>query len=162
MPLEIPNTGFRPKSEIQQGTPVPPEVVQKLSRALNHTHACPKKWKDGGQYQSVVMIEGIPVRKVGMRHPLPICPSYRKAVFEAVGLQLLIGMLSLLILDGGTTARICGISLVAFWGGVALMISRRPHAPTQTDIEWIRFGYLPLVVAAFLLVHFIWTRRGVE
>ena len=97
-----------------------------------------------------------------MTHPLPISSSYHKPVFEAVGLQVLLGFLSLLILDGGTTARICGIALVAFWGGAALLIWRRPQSPTRTDIELLRFGYLPLVVIAFFLVHFIWTLRGVE
>jgi len=97
-----------------------------------------------------------------MSYSLPISPSYRKPVFEAAGLQVLLGFLSLLILDGGTTARICGIALVAFWGGAAVLISRRPHSPTRTDIELLRFGYLPLAVIAFLLVHFIWTMRGVE
>lgn len=97
-----------------------------------------------------------------MTHSLPISPSYRRPVFEAVGLQVLIGFLSLLILDGGTTARICGIALVAFWGGAAVLIWRRPQSPTRTDIELLRFGYLPLVVIAFLLVHLIWAIRGVE
>lgn len=97
-----------------------------------------------------------------MTHSLPISPSYRRPVFEAVGLQVLLGFLSLLILDGGTTARICGIALIAFWGGAAVLIWRRPQSPTRTDIQLLRFGYLPLVVVAFFLVHFIWTMRGVE
>ena len=97
-----------------------------------------------------------------MKHSLPISPSYRKPVFEAVGLQVLLGFLSLPILDGGTTARICGIALVAFWGGAAVLIWRRPQSPTRTDIELLRFGYLPLVVVPFFLVHFIGTLRGVE
>lgn len=97
-----------------------------------------------------------------MAHSLPISPSYRKPIFEAVGLQVLLGFLSLLILDGGTTARICGIALVAFWGGATVLILRRPQLPSRRDIELLRFGYLPLVVIAFFLVHFIWTLRGVE
>jgi hypothetical protein len=97
-----------------------------------------------------------------MSHALQISASYRKPIFEAVGLQVLLGLLSMLVLDGGTTARICGIALVAFWGGAAVLIWRRPHSPTKTDTELLRFGYLPLVVLAFFLVHFIWTVRGVE
>ena len=97
-----------------------------------------------------------------MEYRLPISSSYRKPVFEAVGLQVFAGFISLLILDGGTTARICGIALVAFWSGSALLIWRRPQSPTRSDIELIRFGYLPLVVVAFFLVHFIWVLRGVE
>lgn len=97
-----------------------------------------------------------------MTNSLPISPSYRRPVFEAVGLQVLLGLLSLLILDGGTTAHICGIAVVAFWGGAAVLIWRRPQAPTRMDIQLVRFGYLPLVVIAFLLVRFIWHVRGVE
>ena len=97
-----------------------------------------------------------------MTPSLPISPNYRKPIFEALGLQVLLGLFSLLILDGGTTARICGIALVAFWGGAAVLIWRRPPSPTRIDIELLRFVYLPLVVIAFFLVHFIWTMRGVE
>jgi hypothetical protein len=97
-----------------------------------------------------------------MSYLLPISRSYRKPVFDAIGLQALLGLLSLFILDGGTTARICGVTLVAFWGGAAVLIWRRPQSPTRTDIELLRFGTLPLVVVAFFLVHFIWTMRGVE
>ena len=97
-----------------------------------------------------------------MSYLLPISSGYRKPIFEAVALQAILGLLSLLILDGGTTARICGIALVAFWGGTVVLIWRRPQSPTKTDVELIRFGYLPLVVVAFFLVHFIWTVRGVE
>ena len=97
-----------------------------------------------------------------MEYRLPISSSYRKPVFEAVGLQVFAGFISLLILDGGTTARIFGIALVAFWSGAVMLIWRRPQSPTRSDIELIRFGYLPLVVVAFFLVHFIWVLRGVE
>jgi hypothetical protein len=97
-----------------------------------------------------------------MSYSLPISPNYRIPIFEAVALQALLGLLSMLILDGGTTARICGIALVAFWGGATVLIWRRPQSPTKTDVELIRFGYLPLVVVAFFLVHFIWNLRGVE
>ncbi len=81
-------------------------------------------------------------------------------VYEAVGLQLVVGILSLLILDGGTTARICGIGLLAFWGGATCVICRRPRHPTRFDIALLRFGYLPLIVVAYLLVHLIWDLRG--
>ena len=96
-----------------------------------------------------------------MNFTLPISPSYRKPVFEAVVIQTLVGLFSGLVLDGGNMARICGIALVAFWGGVAVLIARRPQSPTRTDIELIRFGYLPVVVLAWFLVQFIWNIRGV-
>jgi hypothetical protein len=97
-----------------------------------------------------------------MARALPISPDYRKPIFEAVALQTLLGLLSAFILDGGTTARICGVALVAFWGGVAVLIGRRPRTPTWGDITLIRFGYLPVLVLAFFLVHLIWHLRGLE
>jgi len=97
-----------------------------------------------------------------MRRSLPISPKYDSAIFEAVALQLILGILSLLILDGGTIARICGIALVAFWGGAVALIWRHPQSPTRTDIELIRFGYLPVAVLAFFLVQFIWHLRGLQ
>jgi len=35
-------------------------------------------------------------------------------------------------------------------------------SPTFDHTQLIRFGYLPLAVLAFFLVHFIWSVRGVE
>jgi len=93
---------------------------------------------------------------------LPVSANYRKPIFEAIGLQMLIGFLGLLLLDGGTMARICGIALLAFWCSAVMLIWRRPKSPTRTDIQLIRFGYLPVVIIAYFLVRFIWTIRGVE
>jgi uncharacterized membrane protein len=97
-----------------------------------------------------------------MSYTLPISSSYRTPIFEAVGLQVVLGILSMMILDGGTTARICGIALVAFWSGVTVLIYRHPKSPSKIDVQLIRFGYLPLVIFAGFLVHFIWHFRGVE
>jgi hypothetical protein len=95
-----------------------------------------------------------------MSFSLPISPSYRKPVFEAVALQVILGILSLLILDGGNCARICGASLLAFWGGAVVLIWRHPHAPSKMDLELIRFGYLPVVVIASVVIHLAWAARG--
>jgi hypothetical protein len=95
-----------------------------------------------------------------MSHSLPISPHYRKAVFEAVALQVIIGIFSLMILDGGECAQICGAAILAFWGGVIVLIWRHPQSPTYTDIRLIRFGYLPAVVIAFVVIHLVWSARG--
>ena len=97
-----------------------------------------------------------------MNYSLPISPHYRKAIYRAVALQVIIGFLSLMILDGGECAQICGAALVAFWGGVIVLICRHPQSPTYTDVQLIRFGYLPVVVLAGFLIHFIWHLRGVQ
>ena len=96
-----------------------------------------------------------------MNCSLPISVHYRKAIFEAVALQTIIAVLSLMILDGGECAQVCGAALLAFWGGVTVQILRFPQTPTYTDIQLIRFGYFPLLFVAGSLTHFIWHLRGV-
>jgi hypothetical protein len=53
----------------------------------------------------------------------------------------------------------CGIALVAFWGGVLTMVYRNPQSPSRLDLELIRFGYLPVVGVAFFLANLIWQLR---
>jgi hypothetical protein len=97
-----------------------------------------------------------------LRLPLPISPRYDSPIFEAVTLQIVLGLLSLLILDGGRVAQLCGIAVVSFWTGAAVLIWRHPQSPSRADLELIRFGYLPVVVLVFLLAGWIWHWRGVS
>lgn len=85
-----------------------------------------------------------------------IASSYRRPIFTAVAIQSLVAVLASLVLDGGTTGRLCGIALIAFWSGAALIIGRRPDSPTDTDLDLIRVGYLPLASLAFALHHFLY------
>ena len=81
-----------------------------------------------------------------------ISPSYKQPVIDALALQIVIGLMASLILDGGTARRICGIAIVAFWGGVAVLVLRRRHAPSKTDLTLIKFGYfLVVLITGFLL-----------
>jgi hypothetical protein len=96
-----------------------------------------------------------------MRLPLPISPKYDSPIFEAVALQLVLGLLSLLVLDGGRVAQVFGIALVAFWGGAAVLIWRHAKSPSRVDLELVRFGYFPVLLIAFFLVGWIWGLRGV-
>jgi len=93
---------------------------------------------------------------------LPISEAYDSPIIDAVAIQIVLGLLSLLILDGGTTARVCGMALVAFWSGVAVQICRNPRSPSRVDLQLIRFGYLPVVVIAFFLAQWIWHLRGLQ
>ena len=93
---------------------------------------------------------------------VPISDAYRKPIFDAVDLQVILGLLGMMTLDGGDLAHICGISVVAFWCGAAVVIWRRPLSASEMDLRVLPFGYLPLVVFAFLLVHFFWHLRGFD
>jgi hypothetical protein len=95
-----------------------------------------------------------------MNYRLPISSTYRTAIFEALTLQFLTAVFSLMILDLGQTAQICGIAIVAFWAGAATLICRHRQSPTTTDITLVRFGFLLVLVISFFLVGFIWRLRG--
>ena len=95
-----------------------------------------------------------------MRHSLPIAASYRKPIFEAIALQVILGLLSALVLDGGDCRHICGAALVAFWGGAAVLVWRHPRDPTKTDLQLVRFGFLPVLVIAFAIIHAVWRAKG--
>ncbi len=95
-----------------------------------------------------------------LRQAIPISQNYDRPVFEALAIQGVIAILSLLNLDGGQFAQICGVALVAFWGGAAVLIYRHPHTPSRVDRQIIRFGYFPVLVGAFFLVDWIWHLRG--
>ena len=94
---------------------------------------------------------------MNLRSQLPIAASYRRAVFEAVILLVIFGVLSKMVLDGGRVAHTTGIAMLAFSMGVWLVIGRRPTAPTHWDLTWIRFGFLPLVVVAFAVAEWVWS-----
>ena len=95
-----------------------------------------------------------------MDRALPISPDYRNPIFQALALQAVIVALSQLVLDFGTSARICGIALLGFWAGVALLIARRPATPTPADLALIRIGFLPLLGLATPVVLWVWRLRG--
>ncbi len=92
---------------------------------------------------------------------LPISPEYDTPIFNAVAIQIIVGIVGLLNLDGGVMAQISGIALVAFWGGVVVLIWRHPQSPSRFDTAFIKFGYLPMILAAYYMVGWIWHMRGV-
>ena len=57
-----------------------------------------------------------------MRYLLPISPKYDSPIFEAVAIQIAIGIFGLLLIDPVGIAQIFGIALLAFWGGAAVLI----------------------------------------
>ena len=94
---------------------------------------------------------------MNLRLRLPIAVSYRRAVFDAVILQVIFGVLSKMVLDGGKVAHTTGIAMLAFSMGVGLIIQRRPTDPTDWDLTWIRFGFLPLLVVTFAVAEWAWS-----
>lgn len=84
---------------------------------------------------------------------LTLADSYRPAMFTAVGIQLVCGVLSAMLLDGGNAAAMCLATLIGFWVGVLLLMLRRPRNPSRTDLRVVQFGFLPLFGVAFVLME---------
>jgi hypothetical protein len=83
---------------------------------------------------------------------LPLADSYRLAMFTAVAIQFVCGLLSAMLLDGGNAAMLCFCTLVGFWAGVGLLIFRRPRDPRPADLLAVRYGFLPLFGVAFVVM----------
>ena len=78
---------------------------------------------------------------------LRLSSRYDEAVyFSLLRQQIPWAILNMLLLDGGEMARLCGITMLGFWAGVALMMARRPLSPSPFDIKLLRWGFLPLYV----------------
>jgi len=78
-------------------------------------------------------------------------------IFSAI-----ITLLSVLVLDGGETARLSAIGLLIFWASVLMAIWRRPRDPTSFDLLLVRWGCLPLVVGFQVAIRLVWHYRGLE
>jgi hypothetical protein len=123
-----------------------PKIVEEI-RQINSLTFCVTEFGFGGQIDVSAIV-------------IPISPLYRGAIKDALVLQVIIGVFALMILDFGQCAQICGIALIAFWGGAATIICRRPENPTTTDLTLVRFGYLLVIPVAAFLASFIWKLRG--
>jgi hypothetical protein len=77
--------------------------------------------------------------------------EYRKATRHALLVQTPIAVLALLLLDGGYTAKVCGLAMLGFWLVAALIAVRRPWNPTAFDLWYWRWGFIPCFVFALFL-----------
>lgn len=79
---------------------------------------------------------------------LPLSDDYRGPIRVAITQQIGVALLCLLLLDGGQLAQLCGMVMLGFWSGVAVIMLRRPLQPTPADKQLIKFAFVPLFVAA--------------
>jgi len=91
---------------------------------------------------------------------LPLSPAYRGAVKVAIVLQVVVALFLLLLLDGGTLARVGGVAMIGFWIGVAVVMIRRPREPSTLDLLYVRWGYLAVLIVGIACVPFMGVLRG--
>jgi hypothetical protein len=87
-------------------------------------------------------------------------PQYGPALKRAVLLQLVAGVLTALMLDGGRSLGFFKVAIIGHWIGILLITGRRPHSPTKVDIILIRWGALLLLLVAAGIAPFIWLMIG--
>ena len=74
--------------------------------------------------------------------------SYWQAIKFSIGVQILsLLYFSLLLIEHLVLDSAC-IACAAFWIAIAIIVCRRPEAPTRGDIAFIRGGFMPLVAIA--------------
>jgi hypothetical protein len=79
-----------------------------------------------------------------------ISPEYDAVIRKTLIMQLVVGCLAVLMLDGGVMARVVGVAMLGFWLSAAVLIVRRPMNPSTFDLNFIHWGFwFVLVIASF-------------
>jgi hypothetical protein len=81
-------------------------------------------------------------------HQEILSPKYREAIGIALKVQIPLAILSMLIFDEGQTARVCGAVMAGCWLSAALIAFRRPWSPTNGDLRFWRWRFIPAFVAS--------------
>jgi hypothetical protein len=82
---------------------------------------------------------------------LPVSPRYRETFWFALGPQIPVAIVCLLMLDAGILAKICGSTMLGFWAGAFYCMGRRPRNPSPTDFLFIRWCFWPLFAGAIAM-----------
>jgi hypothetical protein len=65
-----------------------------------------------------------------------------------------------MVLDLGQRFQACCLASVAFWLGTVLILVRRPRNPTPSDLAYIRWGLLPIVLISNPIFIWVWELKG--
>jgi hypothetical protein len=70
-----------------------------------------------------------------------ISKDYAKAREVAYAFQVILGILSVMVLDNGLCCRIFINSMVAYWVCYFIITLRRPYDPSNMDIIFLAWGF---------------------
>lgn len=70
-----------------------------------------------------------------------ISSAYDVVIRDSLVVQLIVGVLAALMLDGGVLARVVGVAVLAFWLSAAVLVLRRPWKPSKFDLAFIQWGF---------------------
>jgi hypothetical protein len=83
---------------------------------------------------------------------------YRQPVKIALLQQVICSILAALTLDTGDTWHANGVALLAYWMSAGLIVARRLDAPTQGDLQFIRWAFLAMWLSAVIVGPMVWYR----
>ncbi len=92
---------------------------------------------------------------------LSLSKDYRSALKGVVLLQLVIGVLALIAIDGGFLFELWWRPMAAYWGCFIVMVLRRPNTPTKLDLILVKWGFVLLIPCTFIFSVLIWRWMGV-
>lgn len=76
-----------------------------------------------------------------------VSAEYHDPIAFSLIQQIPIALLSLLILDDGTMARLCAVPMIGYWLAALWIWTRRPHSPTRSDLLFLKWSFFPLLTA---------------
>lgn len=82
-----------------------------------------------------------------MNHEV-VSPRYRSDMTFTLIVQTVVSLFAILALDGGRLSRVVGVAMLGFWLVTAMILTRRPQCPKESDLAWIRWGFWPILLAA--------------
>jgi hypothetical protein len=94
------------------------------------------------------------------RRSFQFSPKYGPALRACFCLQAAFFLLTAMVLDTGRLNRMCQLAIVGQWLGIFLVLGRRPLSPTLSDLLFIRYGIMPLLVAMPFLAGLVWKVVG--
>ncbi len=92
---------------------------------------------------------------------LSLSKDYRSALKGVVLLQLVIGVLALIAIDGGFLFELWWRPMAAYWGCFIVMVLRRPNTPTKRDLFLVKWGFILLLPCNLIIIIFIYRWMGV-
>src|SRR5262249_24883807 len=98
--------------------------------------------------------------RIPMKTECALSPEYSRALGRGAVVIFLLFALASLVLDYGVTAQITLMAVLGYLGGVAVMAVRRPWTPTKADLWLLRWGFIPLWLAAQVGVRYAWSWMG--
>ena len=88
--------------------------------------------------------------------------AYREAIHDALGIQVLLGVLTSLMFDCGMTFQMWYISMAAYWPMAIMLLIRGIKKPNRIDPYVIRWAFLLLIIVVTpVTTGIIWRWRGV-